>query len=82
MYSIVIVGGRAEEAWGTREDYGGEQQKNRGSSEEIGKLSIELNLKRRLTNLTLGWGKIGHGWRTTIDGRRKAENEEGAWKTC
>lgn len=63
MYAIVIVGGRAEEARGTREDYGGEQQKNRGSSEET------------------GWRKIGHGRRAAINGRGKAENEKGAWKT-
>lgn len=27
--------------------------------------------------LSSGWGKIGHGWRTTVNGRRKAKDEEG-----
>lgn len=49
MYAIVIVGGRAEEARGTREDYGGEQQKNRGSSEETGK-----SLEENVIELTIG----------------------------
>lgn len=47
-FSIVIVGRRTEKARGTREDNGGEQQKNRRGSEEISELSFKCKRKKML----------------------------------